>query len=62
MDNTRKGSNPPSPPSQSGRFEWNVLDWNESAIGFYQRMGATVLPDWRICRIAGDDLRRFAGR
>jgi len=45
-----------------GRFEWNVLDWNESAIGFYQRMGATVLPDWRICRIAGDDLRRFAGR
>jgi GNAT superfamily N-acetyltransferase len=45
-----------------GRFEWSVLDWNESAIGFYRRMGATVLPDWRICRIAGDDLRRFAGR
>ncbi len=30
-----------------GRFEWSVLDWNEHAIRFYQRMGATVLPDWR---------------
>jgi GNAT superfamily N-acetyltransferase len=34
-----------------GRFEWSVLDWNESAIGFYQKMGAEVLPDWRICRM-----------
>ena len=24
-----------------GRFEWSVLDWNEHAIRFYQRMGAT---------------------
>ena len=42
-----------------GRFEWSVLDWNESAIRFYQRMGATVMPDWRICRIAGDALAGF---
>ena len=42
-----------------GRFEWSVLDWNESAIRFYQRMGATVMPDWRICRIAGDALESF---
>jgi GNAT superfamily N-acetyltransferase len=34
-----------------GRIEWSVLDWNEPAITFYQKMGATVLPDWRICRI-----------
>ena len=39
-----------------GRFEWSVLDWNENAIRFYQRMGATVMPDWRVCRIAGDAL------
>src|SRR4051794_15187446 len=32
-----------------GRLEWAVLDWNESAIGFYKRLGAAVLPDWRIC-------------
>ena len=39
-----------------GRFEWSVLDWNENAIRFYQRMGATVMPDWRICRVTGDAL------
>jgi GNAT superfamily N-acetyltransferase len=39
-----------------GRFEWSVLDWNEPAIDFYQRMGADVLPDWRICRMTGDAL------
>jgi GNAT superfamily N-acetyltransferase len=43
-----------------GRFEWSVLDWNEGAIRFYQRMGATVMSDWRICRIAGDTLAAFA--
>jgi GNAT superfamily N-acetyltransferase len=37
---------------QFGRLEWSVLDWNENAIGFYERMGATLLPDWRICRIS----------
>ncbi len=45
-----------------GRFEWSVLDWNENAIRFYRRMGATVMPDWRICRIAGDELKAFGER
>ncbi|NKI95464.1 GNAT family N-acetyltransferase [Rhizobacter sp. SG703] len=44
-----------------GRFEWSVLDWNENAIRFYERMGATVMPDWRICRITGEALARFSG-
>lgn len=43
-----------------GRLEWSVLDWNESAIGFYQRMGATVLPDWRICRVTGKAIEQLA--
>ena len=43
-----------------GRFEWSVLDWNVNAIRFYERMGATVMPDWRICRIAGPALAAFA--
>jgi GNAT superfamily N-acetyltransferase len=42
-----------------GRFEWSVLDWNVDAIRFYERMGATLLPQWRICRVSGDALRRF---
>ena len=45
-----------------GRFDWAVLDWNEAAIGFYQSLGATVLPDWRITRVAGDALARLAAR
>ena len=43
-----------------GRFEWSVLDWNENAIRFYQGMGATVMPEWRICRVAGPALAAFA--
>ncbi len=35
----------------AGRLEWSVLDWNENAIAFYERFGATVMPDWRICRV-----------
>ncbi len=45
-----------------GRFEWSVLDWNVNAIGFYERMGATVMPDWRICRLTGDALRGLAAK
>jgi GNAT superfamily N-acetyltransferase len=44
-----------------GRFEWGVLDWNAPAIRFYQRLGASVLPDWRICRVTGEALERLAG-
>ena len=43
-----------------GRMEWAVLDWNESALGFYQRLGARVLDDWRICRLSGEALSRAA--
>ena len=42
-----------------GRFEWSVLDWNEHAIGLYEKMGASVLPDWRICRVTGEALQRL---
>ena len=42
------------------RYEWSVLDWNEPAIGFYRRMGAEVMEEWRICRVTGDALARLA--
>jgi GNAT superfamily N-acetyltransferase len=45
-----------------GRFEWSVLDWNVDAQAFYQRMGATMLPDWRICRVTGDALQALGAR
>jgi GNAT superfamily N-acetyltransferase len=45
---------------QCGRFEWSVLDWNQPAIDFYTKMGATVMPDWRIVRVTDDALQRLA--
>ena len=42
-----------------GRLEWSVLDWNAPAIGFYERLGATILPEWRIARVTGAALASF---
>jgi GNAT superfamily N-acetyltransferase len=44
-----------------GRFEWSVLDWNTSAQGFYESLGAQILPDWRITRVTGSALEQLAG-
>lgn len=43
------------------RFEWTVLDWNKPSIAFYESVGATVLEDWRVCRMSGAPLAKFAG-
>jgi GNAT superfamily N-acetyltransferase len=43
-----------------GRFEWAVLDWNQTAIDFYEARGATVMRDWRICRVTGAALETLA--
>ena len=45
-----------------GRFEWSVLDWNTPSIKFYEAMGATVMPEWRIVRATGDALVGLAGK
>ncbi|KDP44395.1 hypothetical protein JCGZ_20075 [Jatropha curcas] len=42
-----------------GRVEWVVLDWNVNAIKFYEEMGAKVLPEWRICRLTGENLEAY---
>jgi GNAT superfamily N-acetyltransferase len=34
-----------------GRMEWTVLDWNQLAIDFYQRLGATHMKEWHLYRI-----------
>jgi hypothetical protein len=39
-----------------------VLDWNETAIGFYKRLGAQVLPGWLICRPEEARRSTVAGR
>jgi GNAT superfamily N-acetyltransferase len=45
---------------ECARFEWTVLDWNQSAIDFYENIGAIVLPEWRIVRMTGDALTQLA--
>jgi len=42
------------------RFEWNVLDWNEPAIKFYESFGAQPQTEWVGYRLAGKELKNFA--
>jgi GNAT superfamily N-acetyltransferase len=43
-----------------GRFEWNVLDWNQSAIDFYESFGARPQSEWIGYRLTGEALTAFA--
>ena len=43
-----------------GRLEWAVLNWNEPAIGFYQKMGAAPLDEWTTYRVTGKNLQELA--
>lgn len=42
------------------RVEWSVLDWNESALGFYRHLGAVALDEWTTHRLTGAALDRLA--
>lgn len=43
-----------------GRFEWWVLDWNETAINFYKKIGAIPMDEWTVFRVTGDALDKLA--
>ena len=43
------------------RLEWDVLEWNVPAIGFYEAMGARLMGEWRIMRVADAGLDMLAG-
>ncbi|MEI6419197.1 MAG: GNAT family N-acetyltransferase [Sphingomonadales bacterium] len=43
-----------------GRFQWQVLDWNTPAIGFYESLGAKAQSEWIGMRVEGDALLRLA--
>jgi GNAT superfamily N-acetyltransferase len=36
-----------------GRFRWQVLDWNEPSIRFYESLGARTLREWLTCQLDG---------
>jgi hypothetical protein len=41
-------------------MEWAVLDWNEPAIEFYDRLGARPMSGWTIYRLEGEPLDALA--
>jgi GNAT superfamily N-acetyltransferase len=43
-----------------GRFEWSGLDWNTTAIQFYERMGARAMSEWTVFRLTGEALAQAA--
>ena len=43
-----------------GRLEWAVLNWNEPAIAFYLKMGASPLEEWTTYRMTGKNLQELA--
>lgn len=43
-----------------GRLEWAVLDWNDTAVGFYQSLGAKPMSDWTVFRLTEEGIRRLA--
>ena len=45
-----------------GRMEWSVLDWNEPARGFYERLGAAPMDEWTVYRLTGEALQRLASK
>ncbi len=44
------------------RFEWAVLDWNAPSIKFYRSIDAQVVDEWKLCRLSGEALVRFAAQ
>ena len=40
------------------RVEWVVLDWNQNAIDFYEKSGATFLKDWYLVQLGEEEIKK----
>lgn len=40
-------------------LRWVVLDWNEPAISFYEKLGADLVDEWRTAVLAGESLKKL---
>lgn len=43
------------------RFRWQVLNWNEPAIAFYKKIGATLDADWINCNMTEEQIQQYVG-
>ena len=41
------------------RMKWQVLDWNEPAIAFYKKLGATIESEWLNGNFSAEELRSY---
>jgi GNAT superfamily N-acetyltransferase len=41
------------------RISWEVLDWNEPAIGFYESKGANVMRDWDVVQLDEQGIKNY---
>ncbi len=41
------------------RISWDVLDWNEPAIEFYEKKGAKVLRDWDVVHLDEKGIQKY---
>ena len=42
------------------RISWNVIDWNESAIKFYESKGAEIVEGWSIVNLSNYNLKNYS--
>jgi GNAT superfamily N-acetyltransferase len=41
-------------------MQWEVLDWNQPSIEFYERIGGKFMDEWRLVSLTGDALQKVA--
>ena len=44
------------------RVSWEVLDWNEPAIKFYEKKGADVKRDWDVVHLNEDGIKNYLSK
>jgi len=44
------------------RISWEVIDWNESAIAFYEKKGANVMRDWDVVQLDENGIKNYLNK
>ncbi|MFD2822346.1 GNAT family N-acetyltransferase [Lacinutrix iliipiscaria] len=44
------------------RINWEVIDWNEPAIAFYEKKGAKVLRDWDVVQLSEQGIKDYLSK
>jgi len=44
------------------RITWEVLDWNEPAIVFYEKKGANIMRDWNVVHLNEQAIKNYISK